>query len=426
MGVADNGKDYHSLLSLHHSMQLRRRIQSGVGNIRRNPSGTSHSEIPSWAPTPDDWPQRADDQRLLQESLAVLDPLEEALGLLYTTLFAERPFLRVMFPDSLMTQRQRLKWALLHLIDALGDTGLAVEMFEHYGREHRKLGVRAAHYTPFGEALFAALRMQAGPRWRDDFAQAWQRAYWYIARLMILASEQTTSEPPYTSATVIGHDRRRHDIAVLHLRPAHPFVFRAGQHTAVESPRLPRTWRYYSMANPPGPNEPIELHIKATGSGRLSDVLVDKTEVGDLLRLGPATGGLAVPSLPLPGGRGLLLIAGGTGLAPIRSLLGEVARHPTPPTTWLFVGARHQSGLYDLPALVDLARRSPWLRLIGAVSDTEPGPFEQGSLPQVVARRGSWIGHHAVVSGPPAMVAVMRSRLVDLGVSESEIHVDPQ
>ncbi len=406
---------YHDLLGLHHSIVLRRRMR-GDGPT---PDGQEASVRTLLAA----WPERVEDQRLLRESLALLEPLTDTLTHLYTALFRDGAHLRSLFPDSLATQRDRFAWSMRQLIDGLDQPETIVPIFEELGRAHRTLGVRASHYQPFGTALMEALRIRAGAGWRPEYDGAWSRAYHFLAAVMSNAADRELSAPPYVRGTVIRHELRGPDLAVLWVRTAEPYAYRAGQYATVESARLPHTWRSYSMANPPDGSGVLEFHVRATGAGRLSDVLVHQTVVGDVLRIGPARGGTTLSTVA--GGR-VLLVAGGTGLATIRALLGELAQRTSPPTTWLFFGARTRDDLYDLESLRSFADRFPWLRLVLAVSDGDAGPYEPGTVVDVVTRYGGWTGHEAYLAGPSAMVTQLVHRLVDLGVQPDHIRYDPQ
>lgn len=425
MAQGGNGNDYHSLLSLHHALRLRRHLR---GATEAAPAAGNHPNSGAArpgidAPTPASWPQRRSDQRLLQESLAILDPLEDTLLKFYTALLRDRPYLRSLFPESIMAQRERLKSSFLRLIDALDRLETIVPAIEALGRDHRKFGVRPPHYTAFADALIEALRAAGGDRWCDEYEQAWLRLYWFTAKLMIDAAEQVTSEPPYTDAVVTDHERRRSDLAVVRLHTMQPYQFEAGQHTTLQSPRMPRTWRSYSMANPPSDDGLLEFHVRAKGVGGLSDVLVKDTRPGDVLRLGPPRGN-ATLSWAAPGD--LLLVAGGTGLAPIKSILGAVGRAPARPRTSLFIGARSQDDLYDIDFLAKYAEHSPWLRLVPAISDERAFRYETGLLPDVVARFGPWNGCTAFVAGPREMVTTLLHRLPELGVPAERIAHEPE
>jgi NAD(P)H-flavin reductase len=72
------------------------------------------------------------------------------------------------------------------------------------------------------------------------------------------------------------------------------------------------------------------------------------------------------------------------------------------------------------------AQRSPWLRLVPAVSGQRSYPFESGDLPDVVARHGPWTGYRAVVAGPREMVSAMLQVLPELGVPAEHIVHDPE
>lgn len=368
------------------------------------------------------WPQRLADQRLIRESLAVLEPLNDALAYLYPVLFRNGPHLRGLFPDSLDAQRHRLAWSMRQLIEALDQPEVIVPIFEELGRAHRKLGVRTVHYQPFGNALIEALQTYAGAAWRPEYSEAWSRAYRFMAEVMSRGAESDLSVPPYLTATVTDHWRRDRDLAILRVQPAQQYSYLAGQYATVGSPQLPHTWRSYSMANPPSDDGRLEFHVRATSGGRLSDLLVNRTTVGDVLWLGSARGTMI---LDPESSRKLLLVAGGTGLAPIRALLETVSQRSAPPETWLFVGARTADDLYDQVLLNSYANRYSWLRLVTALSEEVAHPHEYGTLVDVVQRYGDWAGHIAYLSGPPAMVAGLRTSLVDLGVDPAHIRYDP-
>ncbi|HEX6968494.1 MAG TPA: globin domain-containing protein [Micromonosporaceae bacterium] len=410
MRDADGGHDYHELLDLHHALRLRRTI----GRVQAAGKGRSAAELLAT------WPQRLTDQRHLRESLVLLEPLGDTLAHLYGKLFRDRPHLRALFPDSLDAQRDRLAWSFRQVADGLDQPDRLVALFDEIGQAHRKLGVRTVHYEPFGEAFIEALRIRAGAAWRPEWEHAWSRAYDFVAGVMNCAAEHT-STPPYVKATVVGHERRGPDLAVLQVHPAQPYPYLAGQYATVESPYLPHTWRSYSIANRPSEDGLLEFHVRATGGNRLSDVLVHKVAPGDVLRLAPARGSL---TLAPPSGRGQLLIAGGTGLAPIRALLQEIAHRPDPPATWLFVGARTKGQLYDLELLRGYAERYPWLRLVVTVSDEDAYPYEPGTVVDAVSRRGGWAGHDVYVSGPWEMVVAVRQRMMELGVEPDRIRYD--
>lgn len=114
------------------------------------------------------------------------------------------------------------------------------------------------------------------------------------------------------------------DIGVLTLRPHAPFPHLPGQYASVSSERVPRTWRTYSIGNAPRPDGTLDLHVSRVEGGRLSTALVREARPGEMLRIGAAGGQLTLRRADRP----VSLIAAGTGWAPIRAMVEELAGQP--------------------------------------------------------------------------------------------------
>ena len=194
-----------------------------------------------------------------------------------------------------------------------------------------------------------------------------------------------------------------------------------GQSVAIETPSRPKLWRYYSMANAPRPDGLLEFHIRLIDGGAVSMALTSDTIVDTELRLGSPIGAL---TLRQPVSRDLLLMAGSTGLAPLKAILDQVTTLPQPPKVHLFFGARTVDGLYDLDSLEKMAAQYPWLTVTSAVSAEAKFAGETGSLPDVVARHGDWSRHDAYLAGPTEMVQEAVPRLVSAGVDHNHIHIE--
>jgi NAD(P)H-flavin reductase/hemoglobin-like flavoprotein len=420
MAAGDETERYQQLLALHHGLKLNRRL------------GAWYEADQTREPVAYPATLQEQDQRLLAESVAaVAHASPQLIRRFYELLFTGRPFLRKLFPmdeDAMAVQHDKLLRALLALVDAYARPEQLAPFLEQLGRDHRKFGVRPVHYTAVGEALVAALREVAGAAWRDEYEQAWNRAYALAANFMIAAAEAAGSDPPFWYATVVEHELRHPDIAVLRLRPTLPYTYRPGQFTTVESPHLPRMWRAYSMATAPRQDYQLELHVRAVAEGVVSSALVHKTAVGDTLRLGPPIGSSV---LAPDSRRAMLLLAGGTGLAPLKALVDELVQRAGRPhhrRVWLFVGARWRSELYDLADLSRLDAWFPWLSVVPVVSDDPEFPGERGTVPEVIGRygHGSWHDHDVYVAGPPRMIRASLEQLAVLGVPAGNIHWDSQ
>jgi NAD(P)H-flavin reductase len=178
------------------------------------------------------------------------------------------------------------------------------------------------------------------------------------------------------------------------------------------------------MANAPREDGTLDFHVRIIDGGALSSSLVRRAGPGSRLKLGPPVGGLSLDS---QAGQDILMIAGGTGLAPLKALIEQMSVLRNPPRVHLFFGAHTSEGLYDLPDLQKMAAEFAWLSVTHAISG-DPGDRgyagERGSIADVVSRYGPWQGHDAYVCGSTAMVQATVERLPLLGVARDQIHVE--
>ncbi|MFC1410557.1 globin domain-containing protein [Streptacidiphilus sp. N1-12] len=366
----------------------------------------------------------AEDIALVRRSLGVLEPVaDRATAHFYAVLFLRHPELRALFPASMDLQRDRLFRALLAAGQAADDPPALSAYLDRLARGHRKYGVLNEHYGPVGEALLAALERYCGRYWDQPTEIAWRRIYRAITEVMIAsATDDAAKAPAWWQAEVLTVDQVSSDIALVALRTDQPYPYRAGQYTTLEVPMWPRVWRQYSMASAPRPDSPLALQVKAVPAGWVSNALAHRTRPGDLLRLGPPAGTMVVDhASDTP----LLLLGGGTGIAPLLAIVEEVAAHGRRRTVEVFYGARRAADLYAREQLLALARQHPWLAVRSVVSEGAPvdsGPT--GTLPAVVGRRGPWEEYEAYVSGPPAMIRRTSAVLVEAGVPGERIHHD--
>ncbi|WP_328622761.1 globin domain-containing protein [Streptomyces sp. NBC_00354] len=360
---------------------------------------------------------------LIRASVSVVAPLAEDMTVyFYAILFARYPEVRPMFPPGMDAQRGRLLRALLRIVDLVDDPESLVRFCGHLGRDHRKFGTLAAHFPAVGECLLAALARYVGHAWTVDIAAAWAKAYGVIAQVMIRAAEQDEAvRPAVWPATVVHRVSHGHGIAEITVRPHEPYEYSAGQYVSLETPWWPKLWRHYSVANAPREDGTLTFHVRAVPGGSVSDALVHRAAVGHVLRLGPPMGDMVLDAAVH---EDLLCVAGGTGLAPIRALIEEVARRGERHQVDLFLGARTGAELYGVNDMLRMAQRHHWLTIRGAVSH-EYIPGIRGSLPDVLSEYGPWYHHDVFLSGPAAMVMSAGETLTLDGTMPDRIHHDP-
>ncbi len=337
----------------------------------------------------------------------------------YSHLFLAHPEVRKMFPVSMSAQRDRLVGALLRVVSHTHELDAVVPYLQQLGRDHRKYGVIDEHYPYIGESLLATLRHFLDVAWTPLLEADWVEAYGVVAQVMSEAARESSAVPPWFDAEVVDHTVRTPTVAVITVRPDQAVPYVAGQSLSVLAPGAQRRWRYFSPANAPREDGTIEFHVRAVDGGMVSTALVGATGKGDVLRLGlPVGDGLQLD----PRGPGdVLMIAGGTGLAPLRALVEDLAGRRTNRRVHLYVGARRTLELYDMDLLQRYERQLPWLRVIPVSRDDEPPGGFRGEPAGVATGQRYWTHAEVCVCGSPEMVRSSVQILLAAGVRETQI-----
>ncbi|PXY31523.1 flavohemoprotein [Prauserella muralis] len=361
--------------------------------------------------------------KLIRDTWQLAEPYTPEISqFFYGMLFTLAPATRDFFPINMEVQRGRLVRALVHVVQLVDRPDDLAPFLRQLGRDHRKFGVVPKHYEAVGTALLAALKRHLGDAWTPQVERAWAEAYTIIARAMQEAAA-ADEYPASWTGTVAEHRRLSWDLALIRVEPEHHIPYRAGQYLSVEVPQRPRLWRYLSPANAPRDDGSLEFHVRAVDGGWVSRAIVSHTQSGDVWRIGPPMGRMAVDRQT---GRDVLMVAGGTGVAPLRAILDDLGRWGTNPHVTLFYGGATSDDLYDLEQLRALASTNPWLTVHPVVEHGEGLPgFEHGTLADVVTRHGAWPGHDVLVSGSPAMIRATVSRMLVAGTALDQIRYDP-
>ncbi|MEU4134401.1 globin domain-containing protein [Streptomyces wuyuanensis] len=374
----------------------------------------------SWHPSaPQDGEARGDassDALLVRRTMREIAPVaDKVTSYFYALLFIRHPEVRDLFPASMASQRDRLLKALLTAAEHMDDSERLTDYLGQVGRDHRKYGTIAEHYPAVGEALIGALSRYAADIWDVDTEAAWVRTYTTISQVMIeAAAKDELRAPAWWHAEIVSHELRTSDVAVFTVRTDQPYPFLAGQYTTLETPWWPRAWRHYSFAGAPRTDGLLSFHVKAVPAGWVSNALVHRARPGDVLRLGPAAGSMTVDH---SSGSGLLCLGGGTGIAPIKALVEDVAAHGARRTVQVFYGARSNRALYDIDTMLRLQQRYPWLTVRPVVDD-------KAHWPEVVREYGPWAEYDAYLSGPLGMVRHGLRMLSSAGVPSERIRHD--
>jgi NAD(P)H-flavin reductase len=361
--------------------------------------------------------------RLRRNFAQVAEHGDEVPLFFYADLFIKHPEVREMFPIAMEAQRGHLVDALLKIVSNVDSPTDLTVFLQALGRDHRKFGAASGHYEAVGASLLATLEYFSGADWTPELRSDWAAAYEVIGEVMKTAAQEDEAlRPAWWQGTVLSCERRSYDISVLHVQPEPTLDYVAGQSVAIESPSRPRLWRYYSMASAPRPAAPLEFHVRLIDGGAVSMALTSSTVAGTELRLGPPIGVLTLPEPAAE--RDLLLIAGSTGLAPLKAIVDHLTDLPEPPKAHLFFGARKAEGLYDLDCLQKMAAEHTWLTVTPVATADPRFSGETGSIPDVVSRHGDWSRHEAYVAGPTQMVEDTAARLAAAGMATDQIHIE--
>ncbi|WP_373031243.1 globin domain-containing protein [Streptomyces sp. NRRL B-2790] len=357
------------------------------------------------------------DALVIRRTMAEIAPVaDKVTSYFYALLFVRHPEVRPMFPAAMDVQRERLLRALLTAAEHIDNVPVLVDYLQNLGRGHRKYGTRPEHYPAVGECLIGALSQYAAV-WNPETEAAWVRAYTTISQVMIdAAAADELRAPAWWHAEVVAHDLRTSDVVVLTVRPDHPYPFLAGQYTSVETPWWPRVWRHYSFASAPRSDGLLTFHVKAVPAGWVSNALVHRARPGDVIRLGPPAGSMTVDHTTASG---LLCLGGGTGIAPIKALVEDVAEHGERRPVEVFYGARTDHDLYDIDTMLRLQQSHPWLS-VRAVIDQQ----SHLQLPDAIREYGPWNEYDAYLSGPPGMIRSGVDALRNSGIPSDRIRHD--
>jgi NAD(P)H-flavin reductase/hemoglobin-like flavoprotein len=380
-----------------------------------------------------------------REALRVLrDAVDPALGShelirrFYTRWFAVDTSARDLFPPDMDGQRatfaKAMTWLLSELIAQRAQEPVA--FLAQLGRDHRKYGVTQQHYDTMQEALITTFRSHLIENWDDKIAEAAHDAVALIIGVMRGAADAEKG-PPYRDGTVVERLTMTRDVSVVRLQLDQPLYYHPGQYVTVHVPQWPRRWRYLSPAIPADRGGAVEFHVRSVTGGMVSPAIVGETEPGDRWRLSNPHGGMRID----PDGGDVLMVAGSTGLAPLRALIMDLTRHAQHQRVHLFFGARYPSDLYDLRTLWQIASSNPWLSVTPVSEYNTDPPWaaeypdvapprglhvrQTGTLADVVTRYGSWGDRQILICGGPQMVEATKAALIAKGAPQHRIQHDP-
>lgn len=213
-----------------------------------------------------------------------------------------------------------------------------------------------------------------------------------------------------------------HDVMALYLRlpAAEDFAFEAGQYIDVMLEGGRR--RSFSIASPPHASRPLELHVRRVAGGEFTERLFGGHAQNTLLTIEGPLGQFTYRQSDAK----ILMVGGGTGLAPLLCILRHVIENGILRDITLYWGVRSESDLYTLPALEELAKESAGFHYLAVLSAPSPQwSGRRGFVHEAVLEDyRSLAGHDIYASGPPAMIEAVRAGFAGRGADPVRLYFD--
>jgi len=228
---------------------------------------------------------------------------------------------------------------------------------------------------------------------------------------------------------VASVERPAPDVAVLRMQlpAAQNFQYHAGQY--VEFILRDGARRSYSMANAPhrlGTPPAIELHIRHMPGGKFTDHVFGALKEKDILRMEGPFGSFFLRE---DSDKPMVLLASGTGFAPIKAIVERIEHLALTRPVRLYWGCRSKSDLYLHDWALAAAARLPQLEYVPVLSEPRPEDGWSGRTglvhAAVMADLPDLSGHQVYACGAPIMVeSAQRDFSARCGLPAEEFYAD--
>jgi 3-ketosteroid 9alpha-monooxygenase subunit B len=196
------------------------------------------------------------------------------------------------------------------------------------------------------------------------------------------------------------------------------FAYRPGQYLTIRVPGAAggAVARCYSLSSSPHTDDHLKITVKRVPNGRASNWICDHVKVGAVLELLPPSGAFTPGSLD----RDLLLLAGGSGITPVMSIIKSALARGSGRLSLLYAN-RDTASVIFAAELRTLSERHPSRLRVAHWLDSAQGPPDPASLAPLLA---PYADRDAYVCGPEPFVAVACKALGQLGVPEQRVHIE--
>lgn len=233
------------------------------------------------------------------------------------------------------------------------------------------------------------------------------------------ALNNAPSMPAKHSAQIVALRRGAPSVALLTLKldRGDDLVFQSGQYVRLAAPGVGEA-RAYSIASTPADLPLMELMIRLVPDGKTSQWLQETAKVGDRVKLQAPLGSFGLDDRA----NRHVFIAGGTGLAPVLSMIRSL-RDRGQPALLCFGCTRRQELFYE-QELAELVASMPQLEIRIAVMEGADGDLRPGTAVSLLQKEDFDAGTVCYLCGPPRMVDAARTALTGHGVAAKAIRAE--
>jgi Na+-transporting NADH:ubiquinone oxidoreductase subunit F len=221
-----------------------------------------------------------------------------------------------------------------------------------------------------------------------------------------------------------------YDIKQVTLKLVEPneIKYRAGQYIQFQVPEYELSaesvYRAYSMASQPSRKDEVELEIRLVPNGICTTYVFEHLGEGDRVTINGPYGDFQLSDSTSK----ILFIAGGSGMAPIKSMLNDMLENNNQREVWYFFGARAVKDLFLVDEMKELEKKLPNFKFIPALSEPLPEDNWQGEtglITDVLDRNiSSGDNTEGYLCGSPGMIDAAIAVLSKKGIVEEKIFYD--
>lgn len=199
------------------------------------------------------------------------------------------------------------------------------------------------------------------------------------------------------------------------------YQFNAGQYIVLHMPdgrKVP-----LSIASAPEENRFVELHVRKVEGHELAESMIELFESTDAINVESAMGSCCIQE----SGRDIIVIAGGTGFSPMKSLIESSFARNLPLNIQLFLGAQVVADLYQDSLIKSWQTQRENFEYHPVISGENEDWQGEVGFPHDIAIKvnGDAIKHKDIyLSGSEAMVMAVYESLIQFGVDKTQIHSD--